>query len=49
MKRIALALIFFATTAFAEPLRVVASIETLGDLAKQVGGDKVKVESLSHG
>jgi zinc/manganese transport system substrate-binding protein len=53
MKRIALALtlvsVLWATAAAAEPLKVVASIQTLGDLAKQVGGDKVTVESLSHG
>ena len=30
-------------------LRVVATIETLGDLARQVGGERVAVESLSHG
>src|SRR5882724_6382119 len=33
----------------AEPLRVVTSIETLADLVRRVGGDKVAVESLSHG
>jgi zinc/manganese transport system substrate-binding protein len=33
----------------AEPLRVVASIETLADLARRVGGDRVSVEALSHG
>lgn len=32
-----------------EPLHVVTSIQTLGDLASRVGGDKVVVESLSHG
>ena len=32
-----------------EPLRVVTSIQTFADLAKRVGGDKVVVESLSHG
>jgi zinc/manganese transport system substrate-binding protein len=30
-------------------LRVVASIETLADLARQAGGDRVEVEALSHG
>jgi zinc/manganese transport system substrate-binding protein len=30
-------------------LRVVASIETLADLARQVGGDRVEVTSLSRG
>src|SRR5690349_10494322 len=33
----------------AEPLRVVATIETLADIARRVGGDRVSVESLSHG
>ncbi len=32
-----------------EPLRVVTTIETLADLARRVGGEKVSVESLSHG
>jgi zinc/manganese transport system substrate-binding protein len=32
-----------------EPLRVVTSIETFADLARRVGGDRVVVESLSHG
>ncbi len=30
-------------------LRVVATIETLADLCRQVGGDRVEVTSLSHG
>jgi zinc/manganese transport system substrate-binding protein len=30
-------------------LRVVTSIETFADLARRVGGDRVDVESLSHG
>lgn len=30
-------------------LRVVASIETLADLCRQVGGDRIDVTSLSHG
>src|SRR5262245_39579786 len=30
-------------------LRVVASIETLADLCRQVGGDRVDVAPLSHG
>jgi zinc/manganese transport system substrate-binding protein len=30
-------------------LRVVATIETLGDLCRQVGGDRVEVTPLSHG
>lgn len=32
-----------------EPLKVVTSIETLADLARRVGGDQVRVESLSRG
>lgn len=32
-----------------QPLRVVTTIETLADLARRVGGEKVSVESLSHG
>jgi len=30
-------------------LRVTATIETLADLARQVGGDRVEVEALSRG
>jgi zinc/manganese transport system substrate-binding protein len=30
-------------------LKVVATIETLADLTRQVGGDRVEVESMSHG
>jgi zinc/manganese transport system substrate-binding protein len=42
--------LFVAPAAFAdEPLRVVTSIETFADLARRIGGDKVTVESLSHG
>src|SRR6478609_114127 len=32
-----------------EPLHVVTSIETFADLARRVGGEKVQVETLSHG
>lgn len=32
-----------------DPLKVVTSIETFADLARRVGGEKVSVESLSHG
>ncbi len=32
-----------------EKLKVVTSIETFADLARMVGGDKVEVQSLSHG
>ncbi|MBX7101018.1 MAG: metal ABC transporter substrate-binding protein [Myxococcaceae bacterium] len=33
----------------AEPLKVVTTIETFADLARSVGGDKVEVQTLSHG
>ena len=50
MKRlISLAVLLFAAVAGAEPLRVATSVETFADLARRVGGDKVTVESLSHG
>ncbi len=49
MKRFALAVLFLATAAGAEPLKVVTSIETFADLARRVGGEKVAVEALSHG
>src|SRR5213078_1797622 len=46
----AAALLALALPARAEAkLKVVASIETLADLARQVGGDRVDVTSLSHG
>lgn len=32
-----------------QPLKVVTTIETLADLARRVGGEKVSVESLIHG
>jgi zinc/manganese transport system substrate-binding protein len=31
------------------PLKVVTTVETLADLARRVGGDKVTVEALAHG
>jgi zinc/manganese transport system substrate-binding protein len=42
------AVLFGARTASAK-LRVVATIETLGDLCRQIGGDRIEVTSLSHG
>lgn len=33
----------------AGPLRIVTTIETFADFARRVGGDKVTVQSLSHG
>jgi zinc/manganese transport system substrate-binding protein len=44
-----LALLVATAARAEEPLRVVTSIETFADLARRVGGDKVQVESLSHG
>ena len=38
-----------ALGARADTLRVVTTVETFADLARRVGGDKVSVESLSHG
>ncbi len=45
---LAAAVALSARTASAK-LRVVATIETLADLCRQVGGDRVDVTSLSHG
>jgi zinc/manganese transport system substrate-binding protein len=42
-------LLGLAGAAHADPLKVVTSIETLADLSRRVGGDKVVVESLSRG
>lgn len=44
-----LALLFPVHARAEEPLRVVTTIETFADLARRVGGDKVAVETLSHG
>ena len=38
-----------AFMARADTLKVVTTVETFADLARRVGGDKVSVESLSHG
>src|SRR5262245_63540369 len=47
---VAAALVIFGLTGRAEAkLRVVASIEVLADLSRQVGGDRVEVTSLSRG
>ena len=50
MKRIALLLLSLAGTAHAadKPLQVVTTIETLADLARRVGGDRVEVRASSH-
>jgi zinc/manganese transport system substrate-binding protein len=45
---LACAVLFGARSASAK-LRVVATIETLADLCRQVGGDRIDVTSLSHG
>ncbi len=42
----ALCMLFSAASALAAPLNVVASISIIGDLVKQVGGDKVDVKTL---
>ncbi|MBK7860899.1 MAG: zinc ABC transporter substrate-binding protein [Archangiaceae bacterium] len=51
MKRIVVLLAAVLSTAALadEPLHVVTTIETFADLARRVGGDKVQVETLSHG
>ncbi len=51
MRRFALlaALAFAAPRPASAALRVVSSIPTLGSLAKEVGGDRVEVESLGKG
>ncbi len=54
MKRISVFFVVWAGLiprwSFAEqPFKVVTTIETLADLARRVGGEKVSVESLSHG
>jgi zinc transport system substrate-binding protein len=38
--------IFVASTAFAQPIKVVASIYPVGDMVKEVGGDRVEVRVL---
>jgi zinc/manganese transport system substrate-binding protein len=42
-------LVLSPLASWAEPLRVVTSIETFADLARRVGGEQVTVEALSHG
>ncbi|MBL8023827.1 MAG: zinc ABC transporter substrate-binding protein [Elusimicrobia bacterium] len=44
-----LGIILFALVGFAAPLKVVTTTPDLADLARQVGGDRVKVECLSRG
>jgi zinc/manganese transport system substrate-binding protein len=41
--------LLWAGPAAADKLQVVTSIETLASLAREVGGDRVEVRSLSHG
>jgi zinc/manganese transport system substrate-binding protein len=41
--------LFTAAALSAAPLKVVATTPDLADLARQVGGDKAQVESLSKG
>ena len=50
MRRFAFLLTLFVLPPIAQAkLRVVTSIETLASLAREVGGDRVEVQSLSHG
>ena len=42
-------LVLSPLASWAEPLKVVTSIETFADLARRVGGEQVTVEALSHG
>ncbi len=49
MKRFIFLAVLWGAVAQADPLKVVTTIETFADLARRVGGDKVSVESLSHG
>src|SRR5260370_25040991 len=54
LKRISVLFVLWAGLipgwSFAEqPVKEVTTIETLADLARRVGGEKVSVESLSHG
>jgi ABC-type Zn uptake system ZnuABC Zn-binding protein ZnuA len=46
---VVLAFALCASSALAEPLRIVTSVPDLADLARQVGGDEVEVESLVRG
>src|SRR5689334_11863946 len=48
-KIIILAALLVTGQARADKLQVVTSIETLASLAREVGGDRVDVRSLSHG
>ena len=49
MKRLFALAALLPLTAFASPLRVVSSITALGSIAKEVGGERVQVDSLSKG
>jgi ABC-type Zn uptake system ZnuABC Zn-binding protein ZnuA len=46
---VVLAFALCAASALAEPLRIVTSVPDLADLARQVGGDELEVESLVRG
>src|SRR5215831_12613406 len=49
MKWLAFAGVLFAAVPAHAKLRVVTTIETLAALTREVGGDRVEVQSLSHG
>src|ERR1043165_1947939 len=51
MKRIALlfASLLIAAPTFAAPLKVVTTIQDLASLTKEVGGDRVDVQSIARG
>src|SRR5437667_7989871 len=42
-------ILLFSTSQAHAKLRVVTTIETLASIAREVGGDRVDVQSLSHG
>ena len=49
MRKVLTFLLLLLSGTAASKQRVVTSIETLADLARRVGGDRVEVESLSKG
>jgi zinc/manganese transport system substrate-binding protein len=49
MRRLAAALVFLAPLAARAELHLVSSLPVLGSIAKEVGGDRISVESLAKG